>query len=172
MNANFLRSGLSFQPIGLALTNTGPVTVTDIRVILEPSPESSLRIRNEEKLSCRPLHASTFNGLGSFGSFISFPQEDITVEEQAKHQKVLWIVPKALPHLPVFSEGMFYVTAPQSSLFELQCTIFAENLPSPSRATLAISLQKETRDLTPEEIASISATFTSDDMKSGRGRTL
>jgi hypothetical protein len=106
--SRFLRFGLLFVPIGLALRNTGRATATDIRVILDPSPQSKLTISSEERVSGRPLHTSEFSGGGLFASHTRFSQTDIEVEDQAGHQKILWNVPKALPHLPVFSQGMFY----------------------------------------------------------------
>ena len=166
---SFFRTGLVFTPIGLALRNTGRVTATDIRVELVPELGSKLTILSEEKLSMRPLHSSQFPHGGMFASHTRFGSRDMEIREEAGLQKILWNVPKALPHLVEFSKEMFYVTASEAGSFPLHCTVFAENLPQPARATLTIQIETEARDITIEEIAAFSETCTSDDIKSGRG---
>ncbi|MEI2726104.1 MAG: hypothetical protein V9H26_22095 [Verrucomicrobiota bacterium] len=118
----------------------------------------------------RPLRTSGFVGGGMFASHTRFPREDIEVKEEAGEYKILWSVPKALPHLSVFSKGMFYVGATERGPEELQCAIFAENLPQPIHTMLAVVIEKESRDLTLEEIQKYSEAFTLDDNISGRGR--
>jgi hypothetical protein len=167
--ARFFRTGLRFTPIGLALRNTGRVTATDIRVELVPDPGSKLTILSEDKVSMRPLHSSKFPHGGMFASYTRFGMRDIELQEEAGLQKILWSIPKALPHLVAFSEEMFYVTASETGSFPLHCTIFAENLPQPARTTLTIHLETEAKEMTIEEIAAFSEVCTSDDIQSGRG---
>ena len=167
--ARFFRTGLRFTPIGLALRNTGRVTATDIRVELVADPGSKLTILSEEKASIRPLHSSKFPHGGMFASHTCFGPRDIELQEEAGLQKILWSIPKALPHLVEFSEEMFYITASEAGSFLLHCTIFAENLPQPARTTLTIHLETEAKEITIEEIAAFSEVCTSDDIKSGRG---
>lgn len=167
--ARFFRAGLRFSPIGLALRNTGRVTATDIRVELVPDPGSKLTILCEDKVSIRPLHSSKFPYCGMFASHLRFGSRDLELKEEAGLQKVLWSIPKALPHLVVFSEEMFYVSASEAGSFPLHCTIFAENLPQPARTTLTIHVEAEAKDITIEEIAAFSDACTANDIKSGRG---
>ena len=117
----------------------------------------------------RPLHSSKFPDGGMFASHTRFGSRDIELQEEAGLQKILWKIPKALPHLVAFSEEMFYVTASEAGSFPLHCTIFAENLPQPARTTLTIHVETEARDMTIEEIAAFSDACTADDIKSGRG---
>lgn len=167
--ARFFRTGLRFTPIGLALRNTGRVTATDIHVELVPDPGSKLTILSEEKVSMRPLHSSKFPHGGMFASHTCFGPRDIELQEEAGLQKILWSIPKALPHLVAFSEEMFYVTASEAGSYLLHCTVFAENLPQPARTTLTIHVETEAKDMTIEEIATFSEACTADDIKSGRG---
>lgn len=168
--SQFLRSGLLFTPIGLALKNTGGSTASDIRVMLTPQSNSKVIILGDKQYPGRPLNTRQFSNGGLYASHTRFSQEDIEVQEQAGEYKILWNVPKALPHLLVFSEGMFYIGAAERGLIELQCTIFAENLRRPIHTTLTVTVEKESRDLTLEEIQKYSEAFTLDDNISGRGR--
>ena len=123
----------------------------------------------EDMVSMRPLHSRKFPHGGMFASHIRFGSRDLEIKEEAGLQKVLWTIPKALPHLVVFSEEMFYVTASEAGSFPLHCTIFAENLPQPARTTLNIHVDTEAKDIIIEEIAAFSKACTADDIKSGRG---
>lgn len=170
--AKFLRFGLLFIPVGLALKNIGGATANDVRVKLTPTSQSKLIILGDEGLPGRPLHTSKFGGDGMtmFASHTKFAQKDIAVQEEAGQFSVAWSIPKALPHLLVFSEGMFYVGASESGQFEFQCSIFAENLRRPTQTTLSVTIERESKDLTREEIQKFSDAFTFEDVRSGIGR--
>jgi Putative DNA-binding domain len=168
--AKFLRSAMFFAPVGLALKNVGETTASDVRIELTPKSESKLLILGDAHYPIRPLHSSKLRTGGLYASHTRFKQEDILVSHESDNSKICWNIPKALPHLPIYSTGMFYVSTKESSSVEFNCWIFAENLRRRMQKTLKISIELESRDLTIEEIQSFSNEFTLDDNLTGTGR--
>lgn len=132
-------------------------------------------ILGEGGISARPLHkrkicGDGFMAGGLFASHSKLKQKDIVVEEASGEFSICWTIPKALPHLPVFSEGLFLIGARNSGPIELLCSIFAENLKRPIQTTLTLDLEIIAKDLTLKEIQNFSEAFSMEDIRSGTGR--
>lgn len=169
--AKFLQAALFFAPVGLALKNIGEITAQDVRIEVISKTKAKLLILGDAGYPIRPLHTSKLRSGGIYASHTKFKQEDILVTQESDEFKICWNIPKALPHLPICSTGMFYVSAQESCSIEFNCTIFSENLKRPIQKTLELSVELESRDLTIEEIQTISDELTHDDNLTGRGRT-
>lgn len=175
--AEFVRFGLLFAPVGLALKNVGGTTATGVQVKIEPKSQLDCSILGEDWPSRRPLHRRKISGGGMMpspliASHTRTNQKDIIVHEENGAAKIMWSIPKALPHLSVFSEGLFFVGKRERGQIELECSIFAENLRRPIHLTMTVNVEKLWQDLTTAEIQKFSEDFTMEDIKDGTGHVM
>lgn len=168
----FLRTGFLFAPLGLVLVNSGEATAVGVKVKISPTSKVFPMILSEEKYRIRPLNTRNiglFKG-GLRASHTKLRNHDIVVREESGTFEIDWNIPKALPKLPIISEGIFFLGSSQSGLIELNCSIFAENLRQPVQTTLSVTMEKVQKDLTVEEVEKLSESFTFADIETDAGR--
>ena len=170
--AKFVRYGLLVSPLGFVLTNAGSVTATDIRVHLSTKHVDGLLILPEDKYPSRPLNTAMLgSGMGgAFASHVHFSRKDIVVSQSGDDYCIEWTLPKALPHLPTYSTGVFFIGNRESGDVPFHVTIYAENLRKPVSSELVVQVESTDGDLTAAEIMKFSQAFSVDDIQRGTGR--
>ncbi len=168
--AKFVKYAFMYAPLGLRLINTGGSTATGISVRLKAKPQHKVMIQSEGSYPVRPLHKYKIaRGFEPMASHYRPSQKDLLVRSDDSETEITWNVPKVLPHLPVFSNGVFFVCALNSPL-ELEAAIYAENLRKPAQLMMTISVESVSKDFTVEEINELSEKFVRDDRDHGTGR--
>jgi hypothetical protein len=172
--AKYVRFGFLFAPIGLMVTNSGSVAANGVVVRLLVSPTKNVVLIPAQKFPPRPLHKSKLRGNKSWvgepmASYVSLPEGDLAVREEADELTIEWNVAKVLPKLPVFSEGVFFLGAKESGPVEFKCIVYAENVRQPTSTVLSITVDKIAKDLSAEEIGNLSEAFAFVDLANGTG---
>jgi len=168
--AKFVVHAFSVSPLGFCLINTGGTTATGIRVHLEISNAEKILVLPEAAYPIRPLHKYKLQrGFEPLASYCRPSQKDIVVKMEGSETVIEWNVAKALPHLPVFSEGVFFVGRCGSAL-EFYSTIYGENIKRPVQSRMTVLVDTISKNLTVEEIRELSDAFVRSDTETGIGR--
>jgi hypothetical protein len=95
--------------------------------------------------------------------------KDVIIKKEGSELEIEWDISKALPHLPIFSEGVFF-TWSRNSTIEFESTIYAENIKQPTQSTMTVIIETIQKNLTVEEVQELSERFVRSDLLNGTGR--
>jgi hypothetical protein len=157
-------------PLGFRLINTGEATAIGIHVRLRVKSNGELVVLPEGSYPTRPIYLyKVRKGVEPIASHDRPSLKDVIIKKEGSELEIEWDISKALPHLPIFSEGVFF-TWSRNSTIEFESTIYAENIKQPTQSTMTVIIETIQKNLTVEEVQELSERFVRSDLLNGTGR--
>jgi hypothetical protein len=136
-------------PLAFAVKNTGFVVAEDVHVEIRISQECVPFFKNEFEYPRKPKYRTDL--LPSI-PFQSVRTPDIIVRPVGNDALLQARLGKVAPGKTNFASSVFYVGSKEARKIDLEATVYADNLPSPLKVPMSVTLKTSERSLRPEEL--------------------